>query len=98
MYHVIIPILNTYLGTVITYDQLIHFELKHPNVRLLKCALWFEVKMLYKVFQEKVMNVAQFLKECIKELDWNIDMGRRIGGHDEMSKLRGIIVVKVNLA
>ena len=44
------------------------------------------------------MNVAQFLKECIKELDWNIDMGRRIGGHDEMSKLRGIIVVKVNLA
>ena len=49
------------------------------------------VKASFKIYQDKCLNKAQLLKEMLKELDWNITMGRKVGSVDEMLKLRDIL-------
>ena len=61
-------------------------------IKTLKCALWFAVKAMYYIFNEKLFNKGQVLKEMIKEIDWNLRINRRVGSEGEMLKLKDILV------
>ena len=92
VYDVIIHVLNRFLERMVSFDSLIHFSFNHRNKFKLKCALWFATKMMYKIFHQKCFNKAQLLKECIKEIDWNLTMTRKIGSRLEMINLRGLLI------
>ena len=92
VYEVIVQILNRFLARIVSFDDLIHFSFNHRSKQKLKCSLWFATKMMFKVFHLKCLNKAQLLQECVKELDWNLSMNRKIGSVREMMTLRSIIV------
>ena len=81
-------ILASFLGRVVTAKQLISLSFNHRNKRKLKCAVWFAVKIMYLIFQERSMNKSQFLMSVIKEIDWNLKMCRKIGSQAEMTQLK----------
>ena len=58
-------------------------------------ALWFGVKALYLVYQNRIRNKYQLLRDIIKEIDWNIkfntNVGNKIGLKDVKSIAEGII-------
>ena len=81
-------ILATFLGRVVTAKQLISLSFNHRNKRKLKCAVWFAVKIMYLIFQERSLNKSQFLMSVIKEIDWNLKMCRKIGSQAEMTQLK----------
>ena len=91
VYEFILQTLNTFLGQNISYDVLIHFGFNHRSKIKLKCALWFATKMLYNIFHRKLFNKIQCLRECLKTLDWNLRMQRKIGSVSVMMELRGIL-------
>ena len=92
VYEVIVRVLNRYLDRMVSFNDLIHFSFNHRNKKKLKCALWFATKMMYKIFIKKCSNKAQLLKECIKEIDWNLSMTRKIGSGLEMISLRSLLI------
>ena len=55
------------------------------------CALWFAVKVMFKVFQNKSRNRAQILRDVVKEIDWNILMNRKLGSLGEILFLKELI-------
>ena len=84
----ILRILGKFLGRVVTAKQLISLSFNHRNKRKLKCAVWFAVKIMYLIFQERSLNKSQFLMSVIKEIDWNLKMCRKIGSQAEMTQLK----------
>ena len=58
------------------------------NKNKLNCALWFAVKVMFKVFHNKSRNRAQILREIVKEIDWNIRMNRKLGSLGEILSLK----------
>ena len=48
--------------------------------------------MMYRIFLGKCVNKAQLLKECIKEIDWNLLMTRKLGSGLEMKSLRSLLI------
>ena len=92
VYEAIIQILNRFLSRTVSFDDLIHFSFNHRSKQKLKCSLWFATKMMFRIFHLKCLNKAQLLQECVKELDWNISMNRKIGSVREMMTLRSIII------
>ena len=92
IYETIVQVLNRFLERPVNFNELIHFSFNHRNKRKLKCGLWFATKMMYKVFHLKCLNKAQLLKDCIKEIDWNLNMSRKIGSVNEMMCLRQIMM------
>ena len=81
-------ILASLLGRVVTAKQLISLSFNHRNKRKLKCAVWFTVKIMYLIFQERSLNKSQFLKSAVKEIDWNLKISRKIGSQAEMTQLK----------
>ena len=69
-----------------------HLAFNHRKKQTLKCALWFAVKAMYNIFNKKLFNKGQILKEMIKEIDWNLRINRRIGSEGEMLKLKYILI------
>ena len=92
VYDIIMHVLNRYLDRMVSFNELIHFSFNHRNKMKLKCALWFATKMMYKIFHRKCFNKAQLLKECIKEIDWNLSMTRKIRSGLEMISLRSLLI------
>ena len=90
--NMIFNILDRMIGKRVDRNKLLCFDFRHSNTHKLKCCLWFAVKALFKIYQDKCLNKVQLLKELIKELDWNITMGRKVGSVDEMFKLREIMI------
>ena len=80
--------LASFLGRVVTAKQLISLSFNHRNKRKLKCAVWFTVKIMYLIFQERSLNKSQFLKSAVKEIDWNLKISRKIGSQAEMTQLK----------
>ena len=87
-YEVIILVLNNYLKRQVNFNDLIHFSINHRNKPKLTCALWFSVKMMFKIFNNKSINKVQLLADLIKELDWNLNLNRKIGSPSEMLMLK----------
>ena len=50
---------------------------------------------MYKIFQEKNRNNGQILREMLKEIDWNINMNRKVGSRSELRTLKDILVRKI---
>ena len=90
-YNIVVQVLNRFLERPVSFDELIHFSFNHRNKQKLKCGLWFATKMMFKVFHLKCLNKAQLLKDCVKEIDWNLNMSRKIGSVNEMLCLRQIM-------
>ena len=75
----------------ISSDLLLHLAFNHRKKQTLKCGLWFAVKTMYCIFNKKMFNKAQFLKDMIKEIDWNLRLNRKVGSASEMVKLKRIL-------
>jgi len=82
------------LGQKVDFNQLIHFAVNHRNKKKLAVALWLAVKVMFKIFQEKNQNNGQILREMLKEIDWNINMNRKLGSKCDLRKLKEILVLK----
>ena len=53
--------------------------------------MWFAVKMLYKIYLDRVRNNCQLLMEILKEIEWNIKLNRKIGSQNDMLRIKGCI-------
>jgi hypothetical protein len=91
-YNLIIQVLNRFIERSVSYGSLIHLSFNHRNKTKLKCALWFAVRIMYQIFVKKMFNKVQLLRECIKEIDWNLNLSRKIGSSAEMIKLKDILM------
>ena len=61
------------------------------NKKKLALALWFSVKMMFKIFQDNCRNKSQLLREIIKSIDWNLAMNRKMGSLCEVRSLKQVI-------
>ena len=91
VYNVMSLILNVFLERPIHFKDVIHFSFNHRNKKKLNCGLWFAVKVMFKVFQNKSRNKAQILREVMKEIDWNIRMNRKLGSQGDILFLKELI-------
>ena len=94
VYSGMVEILETFLGQEVDFNLLIHFAINHRNKKKLVVALWLAVKVMFKIFQEKDRNKGQILREMVKEIDWNININRKLGSKCELRKLKEILVLK----
>ena len=88
-------ILSIYLERAVEFKDIVHFSFNHRNKKKLICALWFAVKVMFRVFQNKSRNRAQTLREVVKEIDWNIRMNRKIGSLGEILFLKELIETRI---
>ena len=84
-------VLNEFLGREVNLNDLIHLSFNHRDKRKLKLALWFAVKVMYSIYHDNSRNKAQILHEVVKEIDWNLDLSRKIGSVAQMIVLKQII-------
>ena len=68
-----------------------HFSFNHSEKKRLKCALWLATKWMYSIFHTKIFNKLQLLRDSVKEIDWNLNMERKIGSVAVMMELRDIM-------
>ena len=93
----IIEVLNSFLDRDVKYIHLVHSSFNHRNKKRLICALWFGVKMMFCIFHGKCLNKYQLLKDRIKEINWNLNLNRKIGSFVEMVKMRDLLMNRVGL-
>ena len=91
VYEQLTIILNNFLERQVSYNEIIHFSFNHRNKKKLICALWFAVKVMFIIFHNKCRNKSQILRDIIKEIEWNIDMNRKLGSVVEIMLLKQII-------
>ena len=84
-------VLNNYLERPVLYKDIVHFSFNHRNKKKLNCALWFAVKVLYRIYQNKSRNKAQVLREVVKDIDWNLRMNWNSGFRGELLMLKEVI-------
>ena len=72
-------VLETFLDRTVSLEDMIYFSFNHRNKKKLVLALWFSVKMMFKIFQDNCRNKSQLLREIIKSIDWNLAMNRKMG-------------------
>ena len=94
IYNGMVEILEAFLGKELEFNHLIHFAMNHRNKKKLDVALWLAVKVMFKIFQKKNQNNGQILREMVKEIDWNINMNRKLGSKWDLRKLKEILVLK----
>ena len=85
-------LLKDYLQKEVDNNEIIHIAFNHRNKRKLSVALWFATKALYLIYQGKVLNKTQLLKEIIKEIDWNLRLNLNVGSKSEIYSIRVILV------
>ena len=84
-------ILSRFLDREVNSKQLITLSFNQRSKKKLKCALWFAVKVMFLIYQEKIMNKSQMLMRAIKEIDWNLKLCRNVGSNTDMISLRALI-------
>ena len=90
-HNTVLRLLSNFLGRCVTSKQLISLFFNHRKKKKLICALWFAVKIMYKIFQDRNFNKSQILSSIIKEINWNLKLCRKIGSHSEMSQLKMLL-------
>ena len=63
----------------------------HRDKRKLCGGLWFAVKSMYNIYMKKYLNKSQLLREIVKEVNWNLDLNRKIGSLKYAQHLKNII-------
>ena len=91
-FDMLVQVLNRVTERHISYDLIVHLAFNHRKKQRLKCAIWFAVKMMYFIFNKKMFNKEQILKEMVKEIDWNLRLNRRVGSGGEMIRLKEILL------
>ena len=84
-------VLEKLLNRSVGLKELITFSFNTRSKKRLVSALWFSVKVLYRIFHEKSHNKRQILYDVIKKLDWNLSLNRNIGSKNEVIFLRQVI-------
>ena len=84
-------IITEYLGRDIEYNNIIYLAFNHRNKQRLRSAIWIAVKVMYLIYNNRMMNKSQLLKELVKEIDWNLEQNRKIGSRKDMLILGSII-------
>ena len=88
VYEALKSILDSFLERSVSYNEIIHFCFNHRNKKRLICALWFSVKVMFKIFHDKSHNKTQILRAIIKEMDWNLQLNRKLGSLCEILFLK----------
>ena len=55
------------------------------------CGIWFAVKALFRIYQDKARNKNQLLREIIKEVEWNLKLNRMVGSWVEFRNVKTCI-------
>ena len=84
-------VLEHFIGQKVNND-LIYFSFNHRNKKKLVLAIWFSVKAMYKIYQNKCINKAQLLVAVIKEIEWNLERSKYLGSLCEMLRLKSEII------
>ena len=53
--------------------------------------MWFAIRALFEIYNGLGFNKAQMFTKLYKELDWNIEMGKKIGSFPEMARMKCIL-------
>ena len=69
-----------------------YFLFNHRNKKKLVLAIWFSVKVMYQIYQNKCINKAQLLAAVIKEIQWNLGRSKYLGSLCEMIRLKSEII------
>ena len=77
-----------FLEWSVFFYEIIHFSFNQRNKKELICALWFDVKVMFKKFHDKSLNKTQILRSIIKEIEWNLYMNRKLGSSGHALKLK----------
>ena len=78
-------------------DEILHLSFNHRCKSRLTVAVWFAVKAMFKIYQNNQRNKMQLLLEIIKEIDWNLDLNRKIGSINDMRLLKDRIKLSLGL-
>ena len=84
-------VLEHFIGHKIENKDLIYFSYNSRNKKKQILAIWFSVKVMFRIFQNKCLNKAQLLTFAIKEIDWNLKRHRYLGSLCEMVRLKSLI-------
>ena len=79
------------MGKNVSFTDIIHLSFTHRDDRKLRVAVWWAVKVLYKMWMRKNQNNIQLKLDLLKEIDWNLRLKRMSKSKGELENLRGII-------
>ena len=86
-----LKVLGDYLGKEIPIKDFINLAFNHRNKFRLRSGVWFAVKVMYGIFTRRIFNKVQLLKDIIKEIDWNLDLNRKIGNKKDIQEMKDLI-------
>ena len=87
----ILNILYQFLGQKVD-TEFMYFSFNHINKKKFVLAIWFSVKVMSQIYQNKCINKAQLLAAVIKEIQWNLERFRYLGSLCEMISLKSEIL------
>ena len=88
-------VIMTYLERNVTVEECLFLAFNHRDFKKRQVASWFAVNSLYAVYLNRSINGNQLLLKSIKELDWNLELNRKIGSRFEMINLKRILDSKL---
>ena len=88
-------IIREYLDRVVEPKDILYLSFNHRNKHRLRGAVWFAVKLMYLVYQNRMRNKSQLLRDIVKEIDWNLDLNRKIGSKKDLLHLKQIILNQI---
>ena len=88
-------VIMTYLERNVTVEECLFLAFNHRDFKKRQVASWFAVNALYAVYLNRSINGNQLLLKSIKELDWNLELNRKIGSRFEMINLKRILDSKL---
>ena len=94
-FNVVKTIIIKYLGRNVTDEECIFLAFNHRDYKKRLVATWFAVTALYAIYQNRYINGAQILLHSIKELDWNLELNRKIGSRCEMMSLKSLLITNM---
>ena len=88
-------IIREYLDRVVEPKDILYLSFNHRNKHRLRGGVWFAVKLMYLVYQNRTRNKSQLLRDIVKEIDWNLDLNRKIGSKKDLLHLKQIILNQI---
>ena len=84
-------ILGDFLAKEVPAREFINLAFNHRNKKRLRSAIWFAVKVMYLIYTKRMFSKIQVLQEIVKEIDWNLDLNRKIGSKKDLNELKNLI-------
>ena len=90
-------VIERMLEKSVTPDEIIHLAFNHRCKQRLSVGTWFAVKAMYMMYHRNNRNKIQLLREMLKEIEWNIDLNRKIGSFKDMILLKDNIKIELGI-